>query len=104
MEHLHDMNASGTDAPEEQGPGNGRDPDFWYSLIAEKAAGEFLDLTVRGMQAMRQRGGGPPYVRVSARCIRYRRADLRAWAEKRLRKSTSDPGDGQPEPAPAAAA
>ena len=65
---------------------------YWNALIDEKAAGDFLGLTARTMQAMRQRGGGPRYVLISARCVRYRRADLRAWADARVRTSTSDPG------------
>lgn len=68
------------------------DPNFWHALIAEKAAGDFLDLSNRAMQKMRQTGDGPSFIRISSRCLRYRRTDLRAWAEARMRKSTSDPG------------
>ncbi len=50
------------------------DPAFWFPLINEKAAAVFLDLTPRSMQAMRQRGGGPRFVRISARCVKYRRS------------------------------
>ena len=66
--------------------------DYWYSLIKEKPAADFLELTPRSLQAYRQRGGGPQFVRLSARCIRYRRHDLNAWNVSRLRTSTSDPG------------
>ena len=66
--------------------------DYWNALVDEQAAAAFLSLTIRTLQGWRYRGGGPQYVRVSARCIRYRRADLRDWAEARLRTSTSDPG------------
>ena len=65
---------------------------YWHELITEEPAAEFLNLTRRKMQKDRQDGVGPKFIRLSARCIRYRRADLRAWAEARLRKSTSDPG------------
>ncbi len=65
---------------------------YWNALIDEKAAGDFLGLTPRTMQAMRQRGGGPPYIVVSARCLRYRRLGLKTWADERVRTSTSDPG------------
>ncbi len=68
------------------------DPDYWHRLINEKAAADFLGLTDRTMQAMRQRGGGPRYVVISSRCLRYTRSGLRSWAESRLRTSTSDPG------------
>ena len=74
-----------------QNVGDGAE-DYWFALIGEKAAGAFLGLTDRTMQGYRHRGGGPLYVRLSSRCIRYRRVDLREWADARVRTSTSDPG------------
>ena len=68
------------------------DLDYWHALIDEKAAGAFLGLTDRTMQSLRQRGGGPKYCVISSRCLRYRRIGLRAWADARMRSSTSDPG------------
>ena len=65
---------------------------YGWGLIDEKAAAEHLNLTDRAMQAFRQRGDGPKYIRISSRCIRYRRVDLKAWADARMRVSTSDPG------------
>lgn len=58
-------------------------------LLREPEAAAFLGFTPRALQAWRQRGGGPPFVRVSSRAIRYRRDDLIGWAESRLRTSTS---------------
>lgn len=78
-------------APDSTGPP--RTDDYWLALIAEKAAAEFLGVTVRFMQARRQHGGGPKFVRISSRCIRYRRIDLNTYANKHLRSSTSDQGD-----------
>ena len=68
--------------------------DYWFALIGEKAAGAFLGLKDRTMQNYRYRGGGPKYIFLSSRCLRYRRIDLREWADARLRTSTSDPGKG----------
>ena len=68
------------------------DAGFWYSLIDEEAAAGFLDLSVRTMQGYRYKGGGARYVRISSRCVKYRRIDLRGWSEARMRTSTSDPG------------
>ena len=65
---------------------------FWYELINERAAAEFLGLTDRTLQTFRYRGDGALYVAVSSRCIRYRRIDLKAWADERLRSSTADTG------------
>ncbi len=80
-------------ATQEAAPPSDPGHDYWNSLVDEKVAAEFLDLTPRSMQSKRQRGGGPRFVRISARCIRYRRVDLKAWADARLRSSTSDPGE-----------
>jgi predicted DNA-binding transcriptional regulator AlpA len=61
-------------------------------LIKESEAAALLSVTVKCLQAWRMRGGGPRYVGISGRCVRYRRADLDAWAESKLRSSTSDLG------------
>ena len=68
---------------------------YWFALIDEVEAAEFLGLVDRTLQKKRQRGGGPRFVRLSSRCIRYRRTDLRAWADDHLRSSTSDPGSAE---------
>ena len=74
-------------------PGEGP-PDYWFALVNEKEAGRFLDLGIRTMQKYRQTGNGPRYVRLSGRCVKYRRFDCNVWNESRLRASTSDPGPG----------
>lgn len=61
-------------------------------LLTEEQAATALGFTTRFLQNRRHRGSGPRYVRISARAIRYRPQDLSAWAEVRLRTSTSDPG------------
>ena len=66
--------------------------DYWDAFIDEKAAADFLGVKDRTMQAMRQRGGGPKYVALSKRCLRYTRRWLREHAVARQRTSTSDPG------------
>ena len=68
------------------------DPNFWYGYINEVEAAEFYGVTPRKMQEMRQSGDGPRYFRFSARLIRYTRALLKSYADARVRKSTSDPG------------
>ncbi len=77
----------------DQAPESGACPDYWFQLIDETVAAEFLDVTTRTMQAKRQRGDGARFVRISARCVKYRRVDLKAYADARLRSSTSDSGE-----------
>ena len=60
------------------------------SLLSEQLAAALLGVTPRTLQSWRPRGSGPRYISISARCIRYRRKDLIAWTEARLRTSTAD--------------
>jgi predicted DNA-binding transcriptional regulator AlpA len=62
------------------------------ALLRESEAAALLGFTQRALQAWRQRGQGPPFVRISSRAVRYRRKDLTRWAEGLIRNSTSDPG------------
>ncbi len=62
----------------------------YESLLTEKDAADFLDLTTRCLQAWRYRGGGPRFVKISSRCIRYRRGDLLDWVQEKLRSDTSE--------------
>ncbi len=63
------------------------------ALVTERQAADFLGVTTRALQKWRATGAGPRYVRISSRCIRYRRRDLIAWAESRLRSSTAEQVD-----------
>lgn len=68
------------------------DLDYWHCLVDERVAADFLDLTPRTLQGWRQKGEGPKFVRLSNRCVKYRRINLKQHADERLRSSTSDPG------------
>lgn len=67
-----------------------RDPDYLDRLINENEAAAFIGYSVRALQGWRVKGGGPKFVKVSARSIRYRRRDLIDWAEARLCSNTSE--------------
>lgn len=67
-----------------------RDADFWYGYIDEQQTALFLGVTERTIQNWRHRGEGPVYYEISSRCLRYRRIDLKAWADARVLTSTSD--------------
>ena len=79
----------------EVGSGSSQYPvGYWDQLVTEKEAAKFLGYSVRALQNWRLRGGGPPFVKVSSRSVRYRRGDFRDWAHERRRTSTSDAGGG----------
>ena len=66
-----------------------RDPDYLMRLIDEHEAANLLGFTVRALQNWRVRGGGPKFVKLSKRSVRYRRADLLEWIENNIRRHTS---------------
>ncbi len=59
-------------------------------LLTEEQAAAAIGLSQRFLQARRYRGDGPRFVRISSRCVRYRRQDLEAWIQARVRSSTSE--------------
>ena len=60
-----------------QAANNRADPD---ALLSEVQAADFLNLSVRTLQAWRIKVAGPRFVR-AGRAIRYRRSDLIAWID-----------------------
>ena len=64
------------------------------ALLTEADAAKLLRFTPRFLQARRVRGDGPNFIWISSRAIRYRRIDILAWIEARVRTSTSDTGTG----------
>jgi len=61
-------------------------------LWDEQETAARLSVSPRTLEAWRGRGGGPPYLRLARRCIRYSPAAVGAWLRERERRSTSDPG------------
>jgi predicted DNA-binding transcriptional regulator AlpA len=62
------------------------------AMLDEAKAAQYLSVSPRTLQSWRGRGGGPKFVRISSRCIRYRLQDILVWQAERVRRSTSDPG------------
>lgn len=58
-------------------------------LVNEHEAAQALGFTIRALQNWRVRGGGPKFVKISRRSVRYRRRDLLAWIEAHIRANTS---------------
>jgi predicted DNA-binding transcriptional regulator AlpA len=60
-------------------------------LIDETQAADMLCYSVRALQNWRHRGGGPKFVKVSARSVRYRVRDIHDWISSRTVSNTSQP-------------
>lgn len=67
--------------------------DHLDQLLDERGAADILCYSVRALQNWRYRGGGPRFVKVSGRSVRYRRRDLLAWIDARTVVSTSEQQD-----------
>lgn len=63
------------------------DPD---ELYVERQAAQFLKVSEKTLQYWRFTGSGPKFVRISKRCVRYRRRDLIDWIAQHLKASTSE--------------
>lgn len=63
--------------------------DYLDKLMNERDAAAFLCYTVRALQNWRVRGGGPKFIKVSSRSIRYTRRDLNEWIEARKISNTA---------------
>ena len=59
-------------------------------LIKEDEAARLLGHSIRTLQNWRVRGGGPRFVKFSARSVRYRRTDLSRWIQEHLVSHTSE--------------
>ena len=58
-------------------------------IMNERQAAEYVQLSVRTLQNMRVRGGGPAFVKAGARVL-YELDDLVTWLRGNKRASTSE--------------
>lgn len=79
MNQAHDSVAANDNAPLS---------DYWDGFITEADAADYLCQSVRTLQKWRVTGVGPQFYK-PGRSVRYRRRDLRDWAEARRMASTS---------------
>ena len=66
--------------------------DIIERLLTPEQAAKILRVKPRTLQAWRYRGGGPRFIKLGRRSVRYRRSDLKQYILDSLRRSTSDPG------------
>lgn len=59
-------------------------------LVREHEAADFLGYSVATLRNWRVRGGGPRFVKISSRSVRYRIADLIDWIEARTVGNTGE--------------
>ena len=87
----NDLARSGP-SPQFEQPAGRTIPEHPDALLFTAEAAFLLGLSPRTLEALRLRGGGPPFVAVTPKAVRYRHRDIEAWIAERRRVSTSDPG------------
>lgn len=58
-------------------------------LLDERQAAGLLGLSHRTLQAWRLTGGGPPYIKMGMRSVRYSLAAINAWIRTQARAHTA---------------
>ena len=66
-----------------------RDPDYLDCLLTETEAAKFLGFSIRSLQGWRLKGGGPTFIKIGGKSVRYRRRDLIGWADDNRKLSSS---------------
>lgn len=62
------------------------------SLLTTPQAAQYIGMSKAFLERDRWAGATVPFIKVGSRAVRYRLADLDAFLDSRLRRSTSDPG------------
>jgi len=61
-------------------------------LLSTREAARFLNVSPRTLESWRVKGGGPIYLEISSRLIRYEKSELLRWLADQRRRSTCDDG------------
>lgn len=59
-------------------------------LLTPAEVADFLRVGRRTLEQWRNRGGGPPYIRVAPNCVRYSHGQLTEWLGVRTFRHTSE--------------
>jgi len=59
-------------------------------VISERDAADYLNVSTRTLQRLRESGGGPVYIRIGERRIGYRMSDIDDWLESQCMTSRAD--------------
>lgn len=57
--------------------------------IDEKKAAEFIGISYRTLQGYRVKGGGPEYIKIGKKAVRYKIQDLINWVNSKKKQNTS---------------
>ena len=58
-------------------------------LLDTETAAKYLNVSVRTLEGWRYKGGGPLFISLGSRTVKYRLADLNTWIQEKVRTNTS---------------
>jgi predicted DNA-binding transcriptional regulator AlpA len=61
-------------------------------LLTPADAADQVGLTAGALAQLRYVGGGPRFIKLTAKAVRYRQSDLDAWIAGSVRENTRDRG------------
>lgn len=88
MDRAAPLTASGADAFDAAMPASY--PERIREMLRPPQAAAHLGCSVSYLNKLRMGQEGPPFVRLGARAVAYRRADLDRWAESRIARNTAE--------------
>lgn len=62
------------------------------AVPTEEASRMITGVPARALATWRSRGGGPPFLKLGGRTVRYQRRELFAWMASQRRTNTADRG------------
>ena len=62
----------------------------WTTLVRPEAAAQRLGVSPSTLAKWRMTGDGPPFRKLSARCVRYALDDLEAYMRAKSQQTTAD--------------
>jgi predicted DNA-binding transcriptional regulator AlpA len=67
-------------------------PGWLDEAISTRVASRLTGVSVCTLETWRSRGGGPKFIKIGAKMVRYQRRSLLEWMASQERRNTSDLG------------
>jgi predicted DNA-binding transcriptional regulator AlpA len=63
---------------------------LFHVCMRTPEAARYMAISKSRLTQLRMTGEGPPFIKIAARAVAYRKSDLDAWLDNRVRRATSD--------------
>ena len=69
-----------------------KNPGWLEEAVSTRAASRITGVPICTLETWRSRGGGPPFLKLGSKTVRYQRRELLEWMAGQRRRDTSDAG------------